>query len=134
MDYEKYKNTLPYPSKIAKPVLKDATSPAAHRKYADELEQYEKDMIPYREALKAWNAHGRDLQEQFKTDLIEELGITGHPKAELLYSIAWQMGHSSGYSDVHTHATDMVDLLHFDSEEMKVLIGWRSKHGFKVSM
>ncbi len=38
-------------------------------------------------------------------------GLTGHPKAQVLYSLAWQMGHSSGYSEVECYYNDMAVLL-----------------------
>ena len=38
-------------------------------------------------------------------------GLTGHPKADKLYSLAWDMGHSAGYGEVENYYSDMADLL-----------------------
>lgn len=35
-----------------------------------------------------------------RRDLEREHGMMGHPKADLLYSIAWEEGHSAGYAEV----------------------------------
>jgi len=53
----------------------------------------------------------RKAGEDFKKDLLEELGVTGHPKADKLFSLAWSYGHSSGYSEVFSYASEFVDLL-----------------------
>lgn len=49
--------------------------------------------------------------DQFKNDLFEELSITDNPKRELLFQKAWELGHSSGYSEVYLYACDLVDLI-----------------------
>lgn len=46
-----------------------------------------------------------------KAQLEEKHGLTGHPKADSLYSIAWGMGHSAGYSEVESCYNDMAHLL-----------------------
>lgn len=61
-----------------------------------------------RDEYRRLNAEGR---EAFKADLFEHLGITGHPKAEELWRLAWEEGHSSGYNEVLGYAQEFVDLL-----------------------
>ena len=76
------------------------------------------------------------LEEQFKTDCFVELGliehhtfydvtrhpisqysgdvpnvIWKHPKADLLYSKAYEMGHSAGYHEVWNIMQDLVELI-----------------------
>ena len=51
------------------------------------------------------------LEEEFKRDLFEDLGITNNPKAEKLYSKAWELGHSAGYSEIYLDAQDLVELI-----------------------
>ena len=48
---------------------------------------------------------------EFQTDLLANLGLTGHPKAQLLFDLAWEFGHAEGYSEVFTHAACMAELL-----------------------
>lgn len=38
-------------------------------------------------------------------------GLSGHPKADKLYALAWDMGHSAGYHEVEIYYADMADLL-----------------------
>ena len=38
-------------------------------------------------------------------------GLVGHPKADLLYEIAWSLGHSSGYNEVKNYYDELAPLL-----------------------
>lgn len=51
------------------------------------------------------------LYAKFKADMFDELGISGHPNAEKLFVIAWDLGHSSGYSAVFNYADELSELL-----------------------
>lgn len=52
-----------------------------------------------------------EIDAQFKKDAIAYVSITGHPKAEDCYSLAWAYGHSSGLSSVLEHLEDFAELL-----------------------
>ena len=47
----------------------------------------------------------------FKDDLENEYGTKGHPKADKLFSLAWEQGHSSGYHEVACAYDDLAGLL-----------------------
>jgi hypothetical protein len=51
------------------------------------------------------------LQDEFKHDLEVEYALTKHPKRDLLFSLAWSIGHSSGYSEVWNYYNEMAELL-----------------------
>lgn len=51
------------------------------------------------------------LNAMVKADLEEEYGVIGHPKADKLWEIAWEHGHSSGYHDVACHYAELVELI-----------------------
>ena len=51
------------------------------------------------------------LEQEFKADLFEEHGVTDHPKANAVYSIAYQYGHHSGHEEVASHFDTFVDLI-----------------------
>lgn len=74
-----------------------------------------KETVIDREAQKAhevkYQAEESRLDAEFKSDLFEDLGITDNPKRELLFRLAWGMGHSHGYSDVYSIACDLVELI-----------------------
>ena len=80
-------------------------------------QDYYKTKLPYASSTvnpkvnKAYWEDQRRFTEQFKKDLFEELGITNNPKAEKLYSISYDLGHSSGFSEVYNYAQDLVELI-----------------------
>lgn len=51
------------------------------------------------------------LNEEFKQDLFAEYGVTNHPKAERVFELAYQYGHSAGYSEVMFYFGDLVQLI-----------------------
>lgn len=53
----------------------------------------------------------RDERDAHKATLEKKHGLTGHPKADKLYELAWGMGHSAGYYEVEIFYNDMADLL-----------------------
>lgn len=60
---------------------------------------------------RAYQDDQRRLEEEFKRDALEDVGMTGHPKAELLWSKAWDLGHSAGYGEVYNYLADLVELV-----------------------
>lgn len=73
----------------------------------------------HKAAEKARDRAQRDLNRQdqnrlngvFQADLEAEHGVTGHPKAGKLYSIAWEDGHSGGHSEVANVYAKLVELI-----------------------
>ncbi len=57
-----------------------------------------------------WQEDGR-LRDQFRADLEEEFSVKEHPKADLLFSMAWDRGHSSGWVEVYYEYVSLVDLV-----------------------
>jgi hypothetical protein len=72
-------------------------------------EDFDKDAF-YAETRK-YGALQTALELEFKADLFDEHGVTGHPKAQRAFDIAWDYGHSSGYSEVANYFDDLADLL-----------------------
>lgn len=58
-----------------------------------------------------WQAENDRLARLFQADLEAEHGLTGHPKAAMLFGIAWERGHSSGYTDVANVYDEISQLL-----------------------
>lgn len=79
-----YKNTLPYPGS------KDPDKTAKRAAYRVETAR---------------------LEAALKADLEDEHGVTGNPKADKCWEIAWERGHSSGYNDVACVYEDIVELI-----------------------
>lgn len=111
----KYTNTAPYPTK---PV-----EPAVLRKRARELTNEELSSLAeitraYDDAKAAYETSRREhstesgrLTALLQADLEAEYGVTGHPKAALLWSKAYDRGHGSGMGEVISVWTDLVELI-----------------------
>lgn len=129
MNFDKYKNTKRHPrknefqttywykqgrcvyiQKFGEPiqVIGDADFSI---EYVNCVKEVVLDEAAYRAASKAYNSEDSILLEQFKTDLMNELGWMNHPLAEKLYNKAWEMSHSSGLEEVYTRAMDLADLV-----------------------
>lgn len=50
-------------------------------------------------------------EEAFKAKLFKELDIEEHPKKDVLYRIAWDLGHAYGFDEVRSYAQDLVELI-----------------------
>lgn len=78
---------------------------------------YYKTKLPYAprsKDLKVWEAHmadSRRLNEEFKRDALEEVGLTDHPKAEKAWSFAWEEGRSAGRSEVFGYLDRIAEVL-----------------------
>ena len=76
-----------------------------------------KNRFPYKtrkEDLKAFEAYHREngrIDDLFRKDALQEAGLTGHPKAEKAFEMAWERGHSSGYHEVFNCLLPLADLL-----------------------
>lgn len=99
----RYVNKVPYRIE-PEPITDDMTV-----RQAREL----KDTLPQRQAAQRRLHHEEDarLVALFKSDLEEEHGVKGNPKADRLFEIAWSSGKSSGYHEVAIHYEEMVELI-----------------------
>jgi hypothetical protein len=63
------------------------------------------------EERKLRRADERRLKAVFASDLIEAAGVTGHPKAQRCFDLAWEYGHSGGLQDVRYYFEELVELI-----------------------
>jgi hypothetical protein len=109
-----YINRLPYPSR---PTQKDIDEAMGNftgtlLQVREEREATEVRLLAeYREKQKQYQEEDYRLNLQFQADLAEDFGVTGHPKVDKLFSLAWEHGHSSGYSDVYNYYSSFVELI-----------------------
>ncbi len=126
MNFAKYNNTYPYPSKadftttyyykFGELVAVSKGEGINHIKPEIEIKNCVKD-VSFRRAdylLELSNHHkaGHDAELQFKADLADELGLTGHPKWDKLFDIAWEEEHDCGYEAVYNYASTLAELLY----------------------
>lgn len=138
--YDKYKTVLPYPRKanfvsyyvykqgecVAEKesqthILKNLGLTGAFAKLKSSFQSFmsdngytvEKfvDEESYHTKLNAYRDDENRLHAQYKADLFEEHDVTDNPKKDLLYSKAYDLGHSAGYSEVASYFGDLVELI-----------------------
>jgi hypothetical protein len=59
----------------------------------------------------ACNEDQARLEAEFKADMFAHYGVTGHPKAQRAYEIAWSHGHSAGFAEVDIYFSELAELL-----------------------
>lgn len=110
-----FKNALPYPSRPMMPALLSKRggdlSAAEMARLPTAKAEYEAAKAAYDEAKAAYNAEDARLHTAFREALEAEYGMAGHPKADKLYSKAWEKGHSSGFGEVANEYDDLVELV-----------------------
>ncbi len=109
-EYSYYQDAGEYPKRPTQPRISSTATATQIRAHADLVEQWEKDMLEYRKMKDAYDQRKSDLEEQFKQDALEEVGLKGHPKADKIYAYAWREGHAHGFSDVFSVLSDIAEL------------------------
>jgi len=110
--YERLK-AIKYPDKPKRPTSPSITSstPEAFHQFGDELEAYNIARTAWLLKHREVTINEGNIYDEFKLEVFKELGIENNPKKELLYSKAWELGHSSGFSEIWNYATDLVELI-----------------------
>lgn len=104
-------STLVYPTKPKKPQLGFSHTSEQARDYAKDLRDYEHLRAAYDEAVVDYHYAMKEIEKQFKLDLEKEYSLTGHPKADKVFDMAWEDGHSSGYGSVESYYERYADLV-----------------------
>lgn len=68
-------------------------------------------LIKYKKAQKNFRIEDVRLYNLFKEAMFYEAGITDHPKADVLFGIAWEQGHANGFSEVYGCFEDMLPII-----------------------
>lgn len=126
MNFAKYNNTYPYPSKadftttyyykegklVATSTVKafERHIPEINLKNCTKESVFDRDS--YVNEGNKYHINDRNLKTQFKADLADELGLTGHPKWDKLFDIAWEEEHDCGYEAVYNYASTLAELLY----------------------
>ena len=50
-------------------------------------------------------------EREFRQRLIDKHGLDGHPKESVLYQLAYDYGHSAGWTEVEMYYDDLAELL-----------------------
>ncbi len=106
--YDEQQRGLPYPQKPQKPAEKDYKS---HTDYGAALDLWEEDKKQWMKRVEEYRETCGNIYEKFKDELLTMLEIKDNPKAEKLWSMAWENGHSNGYYSVAQEAEELAELL-----------------------
>jgi len=68
---------------------------------------YNVKMEDYNKIYPRWT----EREQEFKNDMFEYFGVSDNPNADKAYSIAYERGHSDGFSEIYGNFSDLVDLI-----------------------
>lgn len=112
LDYAKYTNPCKYPTMLSIPRLaRNTPTKAEINKYLSEVEEFDKAKVEYAKNLSAHQEAEAERLRQFKVDLFVAYGVTGHPKAEKAFKLAWEFGHSAGLYEVELYFSTLATLI-----------------------
>ena len=112
LDYAKYTNPCKYPTMLSIPRLVSNTPTEAEiNKYLSEVKEFDKAKVEYAKNLAAYQEAEAERIRQFKVDLFVAYGVTGHPKAERAFNLAWDFGHSGGLHEVELYFSTLATLI-----------------------
>lgn len=126
MNFTKYNNTYPYPSKadftttyyykggelVATSTAHDFKHLIPEVELKDCVKEVDFDKDAFNLERNNYHTTSADLSLQFKADLADELGLTNHPKWDKLFEIAWEEEHDCGYEAVYNYASTLAELLY----------------------
>lgn len=75
------------------------------------IEYYSSHTISFKEDRKGYMNESMQHRKEFEDDLLDEYGVTNHPKARRAFELAWSYGHADGYQAVVDYFDEIVDLL-----------------------
>lgn len=111
MDYSKYQNQVPYRTKPTKPSLPKNPTAQEARQYANDIEAYATFMEEVEASRNEYRKEEANILGQFQADALEEVGLANHPKKDIIFSKAWQNGHSGGFSEVFGQLQDLASFV-----------------------
>jgi hypothetical protein len=110
-DFEYYSGKhLSYPTKPRKPSPPHRPIAIEARAWADALEEYEREMKSYDEDLSWYRRESGRLHTEFMDKLKKDYGLSDKP-FDLIWSKAWERGHSAGLQEVYHEFDDLFEFL-----------------------
>ena len=58
-----------------------------------------------------YHKRGKEINHKFKLALFKEYGVETNIKREKCWELAWERGHSGGYSEVELEFIDLAELI-----------------------
>lgn len=102
-EIEQAMKAVPYPKRPSRPLAGRDMSSTEARKYAYALEAYEMEMEEYQAARTAANEEANRLLYEWCEKLREEYNHLNDATFQLVYQLAYDMGHAYGYPSVRDY-------------------------------
>ena len=100
----KYVNTIPWSYEMV-PVDEETMTVRQAKEHKEEQKRLRD------EHRKKHREEDGRLNALFRANLEEQYGLVGHPKADKLWSLAWEQGHAEGYLSVAYAYGDLTELV-----------------------
>jgi ClpP class serine protease len=94
---------------VIKPSLPSEHTPKSMRKFADELEQYEKAKEVNLKEWKKYEKQVNEMHDKFKEDVIKDLGIKDDPKADTYFYYIWHKYKDDGLQEVYAELAYLIE-------------------------
>ena len=102
-----------YPNAPKKPSKPKEETSYAYEEYAKNLKDWEREIQEHESACSLVEKHNDGIETHVENYIKKEAGLRGFNQAQqdILWHRAWDKGHSSGYSEVYTCLSDLVDFI-----------------------
>ncbi len=111
--FKSFNPPFDWSAKPVKPIIPQNVDSASIRKYADLLEKYEADLKIYEAAYEKLIALENEQNTVFEELVKRVSGLyekVPEQYRDKVYSLAYQNGHSSGFTEIHNHLLDLVGI------------------------
>ena len=106
----KYQPEMEYPRKPGKPYLKKGHTSEDVLTYHDMLKDFEIKNKTYNDIMSEWRKENSAAFALFRIDAIEYCGLTGHPKADKAFSLAYDRAGGT-MSEILENLEELTELL-----------------------
>jgi hypothetical protein len=83
------------------------------------IEEKVLDEVSYNAHMKLYQEETLRLQDEFRIDVILKYDMTNHPKANVIFDKAWDIGCSSGLESVEYYFQDLKELFNVEVMQFK---------------
>ena len=111
-DFDYYSGSdIRYPEKPVKPRLERNPTAIEARAFADALEEYEREFKAYQEDKSFYQSQASSRKTEFKDKLKKDYDLSDE-EFDVIWSEAYDRGHSGGLSEVYSYFDSLYDFVH----------------------
>jgi hypothetical protein len=110
LDCRKYRNPTSLPPRPTRPQLRRDHSASGLASYNVAFAEWVTLKGEWEQAARESRVLSAKLEAQFKVDLFDEQGWTHRAGRDLVFAMAWERGHSSGFQEVRSEFMELAEL------------------------